>query len=113
MCVSPLLPSFANVPKPSAGIWIPLLSLRLGPVTAGDAMVGDCTAGGEADICLVLDSIWCIGFCCKVQVQVTVSVCRALRHQLLLYQCEKLRRVQSFHKVFPEMSPSVVPVSQQ
>ena len=37
LCVSPLLPSLANVPNPREGMETPLFSLRIGPVTAGAA----------------------------------------------------------------------------
>lgn len=37
LCVSPLLPLFANVPNPRAGMEMPLFSVRIGPVTAGVA----------------------------------------------------------------------------
>ena len=36
-CVSPLLPCEAKVPNPREGIFTPLLSVRIGPVTAGAA----------------------------------------------------------------------------
>jgi len=39
LCVSPLLPSLANVPKPRDGICTPLLRVRIGPVVAGAAMM--------------------------------------------------------------------------
>lgn len=40
--VSPWLPSLAKVPKPKAGILTPLLRVKTGPVTAGDAILYVC-----------------------------------------------------------------------